>query len=270
MLKKNKQLYIISLGPFLPDQIAFCNLGFRKSPYIIFLSHFRSTLLHDLLPHLVMTVADSASFMDNGSLWLPCTPHEEAKIVKELTGKAESCSKEGDLYYVLSNRWFSRWQRYVGEETGEYMFEELSTDKEASSLTKAGERPGPIDNTDIITNEGGRDVSDLQLPRTLIERSDYDLVPQVVWVFGRSFMDVVVLAPTSAKDLIRKMLCSRPKDRLTAYEVLCHPWICENGVAPDRALDPAVLSRLKQFSAMNKLKKMALRVYVHILVKICK
>ncbi|XP_073012165.1 calcium-dependent protein kinase 26-like [Typha latifolia] len=64
----------------------------------------------------------------------------------------------------------------------------------------------------------------------------------------------------SAKDLIRKMLRSRPCDRLTAHEVLCHPWICENGVAPDRALDPAVLSRLKQFSAMNKLKKMALRV----------
>ncbi|KAJ0565226.1 putative ubiquitinyl hydrolase 1 [Helianthus annuus] len=128
-----------------------------------------------------MTIADSASFMDNGSLCLPCTPHEEAKIVKELTDKAESCSKEGDLYYVISNRWFSRWQRYVGEETGEYIFEELSTDKEASSLTKAGERPGPIDNTDIITNEGGRDVSDLQLPRTLIERSDYVLVPQVVW-----------------------------------------------------------------------------------------
>ncbi|XP_058090554.1 calcium-dependent protein kinase 5-like isoform X2 [Magnolia sinica] len=39
-----------------------------------------------------------------------------------------------------------------------------------------------------------------------------------------------------------------------------HPWICENGVAPDRALDSAVLSRLKQFSALNKLKKLALRV----------
>nr|ABK79679.2 calcium-dependent protein kinase 3 [Rubia cordifolia] len=64
----------------------------------------------------------------------------------------------------------------------------------------------------------------------------------------------------SAKDLIRKMLCMRPAERLTAHEVLCHPWICENGVAPDRALDPAVLSRLKNFSAMNKLKKMALRV----------
>ncbi|KAH9617770.1 hypothetical protein KSS87_016107 [Heliosperma pusillum] len=68
------------------------------------------------------------------------------------------------------------------------------------------------------------------------------------------------LISDSAKDLIRKMLCLQPSERLTAHQVLCHPWICENGVAPDRALDPAVLSRLKHFSAMNKLKKMALRV----------
>ncbi|XAR73076.1 Non-specific serine/threonine protein kinase [Bertholletia excelsa] len=64
----------------------------------------------------------------------------------------------------------------------------------------------------------------------------------------------------SAKDLIRKMLCSEPSERLTAYEVLCHSWMSENGVTPDEALDPAVLSRMKQFSAMNKLKKLALRV----------
>nr|XP_009397608.1 PREDICTED: calcium-dependent protein kinase 26-like [Musa acuminata subsp. malaccensis] len=68
------------------------------------------------------------------------------------------------------------------------------------------------------------------------------------------------LISESAKVLIKKMLCSLPSERLTAHQVLCHPWICEHGVAPDRALDPAVLSRLKQFSAMNKLKKMALRV----------
>lgn len=34
----------------------------------------------------------------------------------------------------------------------------------------------------------------------------------------------------------------------------------DDRVAPDKPLDSAVLSRLKQFSAMNKLKKMALRV----------
>ena len=55
-----------------------------------------------------------------------------------------------------------------------------------------------------------------------------------------------------------------------------HPWICENGVATDQALDPSVLSRLKQFSAMNKLKKLALRVsnfyllhYFHISYHAC-
>uniref|UniRef100_A0A5B7AVT0 non-specific serine/threonine protein kinase n=1 Tax=Davidia involucrata TaxID=16924 RepID=A0A5B7AVT0_DAVIN len=64
----------------------------------------------------------------------------------------------------------------------------------------------------------------------------------------------------SAKDLIRKMLDRNPKKRLTAHEVLCHPWIVDDRMAPDKPLDSAVLSRLKQFSAMNKLKKMALRV----------
>jgi hypothetical protein len=39
-----------------------------------------------------------------------------------------------------------------------------------------------------------------------------------------------------------------------------HPWIVDDAVAPDKPIDSAVLSRLKHFSAMNKLKKMALRV----------
>ncbi|PKI42951.1 hypothetical protein CRG98_036749 [Punica granatum] len=63
-----------------------------------------------------------------------------------------------------------------------------------------------------------------------------------------------------AKDLVRRMLVRDPKQRLTAHEVLCHPWVQIEGVAPDRPLDSAVLTRLKQFSAMNKLKKMAIRV----------
>ncbi|XP_057756923.1 calcium-dependent protein kinase 17-like [Arachis stenosperma] len=64
----------------------------------------------------------------------------------------------------------------------------------------------------------------------------------------------------SAKDLVRKMLNSDPKQRLTAYEVLNHPWVKEDGEAPDKPIDNAVLSRLKQFKAMNEFKKVALRV----------
>ncbi|KAF2290990.1 hypothetical protein GH714_017947 [Hevea brasiliensis] len=62
----------------------------------------------------------------------------------------------------------------------------------------------------------------------------------------------------NAKDLIRKMLERDPRRRISAHEVLCNPWIVDDRVAPDKPLGSAVLSRLKKFSAMNKLKKMAL------------
>lgn len=100
----------------------------------------------------------------------------------------------------------------------------------------------------------------------------------------------------SAKDLIGKMLDRDPRRRISAHEVLCklyscfsyelclflfyfyillnkgnlafvigHPWIVDDTVAPDKPLGSAVLSRLKQFCAMNKLKKMALRVCPHLM-----
>eukprot|EP00897_Mesotaenium_endlicherianum_P000394 jgi/Mesen1/10355/ME000080S09751 len=68
------------------------------------------------------------------------------------------------------------------------------------------------------------------------------------------------LISAGAKDLLRKMLQRNPDRRLTAQQVLSHPWICEPGVAPDEPMDPVVLSRLRQFSAMTRLKKIATRV----------
>ncbi|XP_016487584.2 calcium-dependent protein kinase 17-like isoform X2 [Nicotiana tabacum] len=64
---------------------------------------------------------------------------------------------------------------------------------------------------------------------------------------------------SGAKDLVRKMLNSDPSQRLTALQVLNHPWIKEDGEAPDTPLDNAVLNKLKNFRAMNKFKKVALR-----------
>ncbi|CAD6204324.1 unnamed protein product [Miscanthus lutarioriparius] len=64
----------------------------------------------------------------------------------------------------------------------------------------------------------------------------------------------------SANDLIRKMLCPCPSERLKAHEVLKHPWICDNGVATHQTLDPTVLSRIDKLSAANKSKKLALQV----------
>ncbi|KAF7829530.1 Calcium-dependent protein kinase 29 [Senna tora] len=64
----------------------------------------------------------------------------------------------------------------------------------------------------------------------------------------------------SAKDLIRKMLTYDPKKRITAADALEHPWMKEGGQASDKPIDSAVLIRMKQFRAMNKMKKLALKV----------
>eukprot|EP00250_Pteridium_aquilinum_P009678 c18853_g1_i1 orf=584-2155(-) len=64
----------------------------------------------------------------------------------------------------------------------------------------------------------------------------------------------------NAKALVRQMLEPDPNRRLTAQQVLDHPWLLNAKKAPDVPLGDVVRSRLKQFSAMNKLKKRALRV----------
>ncbi|XP_076906821.1 calcium-dependent protein kinase 13-like [Bidens hawaiensis] len=63
-----------------------------------------------------------------------------------------------------------------------------------------------------------------------------------------------------AKSLVRQMLEPDPKLRLTAKQVLEHPWILNAKKAPNVPLGDVVKSRLKQFSLMNRFKRKALRV----------
>lgn len=51
-----------------------------------------------------------------------------------------------------------------------------------------------------------------------------------------------------------------PKKRATADTILQHPWMKENGTASDKPLDNVILSRMRNFAGMNKLKKEALKV----------
>nr|UXX22592.1 calmodulin-domain protein kinase 28 [Hevea brasiliensis] len=64
----------------------------------------------------------------------------------------------------------------------------------------------------------------------------------------------------SAKSLVRQMLEPDPKKRLTAQQVLEHPWLQNAKKAPNAPLGDIVRTRLKQFSLMNRFKKKALRV----------
>ncbi|KAE8099194.1 hypothetical protein FH972_017196 [Carpinus fangiana] len=69
----------------------------------------------------------------------------------------------------------------------------------------------------------------------------------------------------SAKNLVKQMLEPDPKLRLTAKQVLEHPWLQNAKKAPNVPLGDVVKSRLKQFSMMNRFKRKALRVIAEFL-----
>ena len=73
-------------------------------------------------------------------------------------------------------RWYKGWQKYTGQPVGVFTFDEPPTEAPTSS---AADRPGPIDNSDLVLN--GSDGADPQLLRTVEEGRDYVLVPKDVW-----------------------------------------------------------------------------------------
>ncbi|CAH8272862.1 unnamed protein product [Arabidopsis lyrata] len=113
-----------------------------------------------------MTIPNSDFMIENGVCDFPTTPAEEKRIVSELITESEDNLKEGNLYFVISKRWYASWQKYVEQSTNECLSGESS-------------RPGAIDNHDIIESES--DANDPQLRRLLVEGVDYVLVPQEVW-----------------------------------------------------------------------------------------
>ncbi|RWR95617.1 calcium-dependent protein kinase 13 [Cinnamomum micranthum f. kanehirae] len=64
----------------------------------------------------------------------------------------------------------------------------------------------------------------------------------------------------NAKNLVRQMLEPDPKLRLTAKQVIEHPWLQNAKKASNVPLGDVVKSRLKQFSMLNRFKRKALKV----------
>ncbi|KAK3243984.1 Mitogen-activated protein kinase cpk1 [Cymbomonas tetramitiformis] len=62
---------------------------------------------------------------------------------------------------------------------------------------------------------------------------------------------------TSAKDLLRKLLCKTPSRRYTVLEALSHSWLRRDGDAPQEKLNARVQDQLKQFTLTNKVQRMA-------------
>ncbi|KAL5766085.1 hypothetical protein ACOSP7_016702 [Xanthoceras sorbifolium] len=129
-----------------------------------------------------MTIQDSSGsmmmMMDNGGMsCLPCTPLEEKQIVHDLNNQSELDLKEGNLFYLISTRWYKSWERYVGGGVDQLDSHHINNGISENTV----ERPGPIDNSDLTESSNGGEGSDVELRRNLQEVQDYVLVPQQIW-----------------------------------------------------------------------------------------
>lgn len=85
------------------------------------------------------------------------------------------------LSLFLVCRWYRNWETYVGVD--EPVIDSLAFDSQHMNgvSSKTAERPGPIDNSDIVENGNDSEGDDLDVRRNLEEGQDYFLVPQQVW-----------------------------------------------------------------------------------------
>ncbi|KAJ6801470.1 ubiquitin carboxyl-terminal hydrolase 5 [Iris pallida] len=109
------------------------------------------------------------------------TPEEERLLIRDITVAAESHSKEGDTFYVITHRWWQRWLDYVNQEMTS-SGNGYSSHNYESTCTSNLKRPSAIDNSDLIY-DATSEVSnvEIELHDTLLEGRDYILLPQEVW-----------------------------------------------------------------------------------------
>eukprot|EP01026_Neomeris_dumetosa_P025685 TRINITY_DN21106_c0_g1_i2.p1 TRINITY_DN21106_c0_g1~~TRINITY_DN21106_c0_g1_i2.p1 ORF type:complete len:536 (-),score=79.89 TRINITY_DN21106_c0_g1_i2:528-2135(-) len=72
-------------------------------------------------------------------------------------------------------------------------------------------------------------------------------------------LDPWPMISATAKDLLKKLLISDPKARITASQALSHKWLRGDSTVPDVPLDFKVLNSLKEFSGASKLRRFFLR-----------
>ncbi|PIA48768.1 hypothetical protein AQUCO_01300006v1 [Aquilegia coerulea] len=114
---------------------------------------------NDVAPPTTTTTTTSSSF----------TPDQEKQIINDLIHVSGSNAKPGDLFYLLSNRWYMEWLRYTGQDSDE------------NSTVSTVCRPGQIDNHHLVIGGSDSYGDDLELLKTLQEGHDYVLVSQDVW-----------------------------------------------------------------------------------------
>ncbi|KAK3031828.1 hypothetical protein RJ639_035965 [Escallonia herrerae] len=107
------------------------------------------------------------------------TPEEEKLTVRDIAMAAEAQTKEGDIFYLITQRWWQDWLEYVNQNQAN---DGPSSEHHDSANVSTLKRPSAIDNSDLIYEAAVEDSTmGIELHDTLVEGTDYILLPQEVW-----------------------------------------------------------------------------------------
>ncbi|CAK8543025.1 unnamed protein product [Lathyrus sativus] len=111
------------------------------------------------------------------------TPDEERIIIRDIALSVQTNIKEGDTFFIITQRWWQHWIEYVNQDQTNPSYDGSSFHEHSDLASlSALKRPASIDNYDLIDNTGSEDSStSIQIHDTLLEGRDYVLLPQVVW-----------------------------------------------------------------------------------------
>ncbi|XP_010525436.1 PREDICTED: ubiquitin carboxyl-terminal hydrolase 5 [Tarenaya hassleriana] len=121
--------------------------------------------------------------MGSSSSSTELSPEEERVLIRDIAIAAESNSKEGDTFYLITQRWWQEWIDYVNQDqpcnTNDGSSLSEHCDSAGSSTLK---KPSRIDNSDLIYDAMSEDSGNaIEILDTLQEGRDYVLLPQEVW-----------------------------------------------------------------------------------------
>ncbi|KAM7496314.1 hypothetical protein LguiA_020728 [Lonicera macranthoides] len=110
------------------------------------------------------------------------TPEEEKLTIRDIAMAAESQTKEGDTFYLITQRWWQDWLEYVNQNQATCTNDGSSFEHNDSVGSSTTKKPSGIDNSDLIYEAAFEaSTTGVELHDTLVEGTDYILLPQEVW-----------------------------------------------------------------------------------------
>lgn len=95
---------------------------------------------------------------------------------------AEAQTKEGDIFYLITQRWWQDWLGYVNQNQTAIANDGSSFEHQDSVSSSTFKRPSSIDNSDLICESASEDPTmGIELNDNLVEGTNYILLPKEVW-----------------------------------------------------------------------------------------